>query len=218
MTDAQDNTTLETDRQQPKRGPGKLIAVVIVLTLLAILLVPSHKESDKAEGPETTSEGRPSLLEGADKQAGSVAGRDASAPAQSVEGGSADQGPGAAARKLIRELRAQVPPDLQRAYQAAQKFQQAGQLDDAYLLYFYAAREGYGPAAMQLGRETDPSSFKQGGLLDAPDELQANKWYGLAVQAGEPDATTALAKLRSTVEQQADAGDQRARRIMLQWK
>jgi hypothetical protein len=193
--------------------------VVIVLTLLAILLVPSHKEPEKDKGPEATSEGRPSLLAGADKQAGSVvAGRNDSAPAQSAQGGSADQGPGGAARSLIRELRAQVPPDLQRAYQAAQEFQQAGKLDDAYLLYFYAAREGYGPAAMQLGRETDPSSFKQGGLLDAPDELQANKWYSLAVQAGEPDASAALAKLRSTVEQQADGGDQRARRIMLQWK
>jgi hypothetical protein len=206
---------LETGRQQPKSSAGKLIAVVIVLTLLAVLLVPGQKDSEKGESPEATSENRPSLLAGDDKGPGQAEMRDQAAATQ---GDAADLGPGSAARALIRELRSQTPPDLERAYRAAQKYQQAGQLDDAYLLYFYAAREGYGPAAMQLAREADPSSFKQTGLLDAPDELQANKWYSLAQQAGVADAAAALAKLRSAVEQKAEAGDAHARRIMLQWK
>jgi hypothetical protein len=71
---------------------------------------------------------------------------------------------------------------------------------------------------MQLGRASDPSSFEQDGLLEEPDETQANKWYSQAQRAGVADAPAALAKLRAAVEQKAAAGDQRARRIVLQWK
>ena len=221
VTEEQDTTTLETGGQRPGKGnTGKLIAVVIVLTALAILLVPGHKAPQKATSGETTAQ-RPSLLaeDSADKApattpAPSSANRSSEVAAQDEP----SLGPGGAARRLIQELRSHTPLDLDRAYAAARDFQQKHQLDDAYLMYFFAAREGHGPAAMELGRQADPTSFADNSLFDAPDELQANKWYSLALQAGVKEASDALEKLRSTVEQQAQRGDERARRIMLQWK
>ena len=216
MTEEQDNTTPDTGgRRSDKGGAGKLIAVVIVLTLLAILLVPSH-ETDQVEPP---SQERPSLL-GGDEASKTLSETTDSTRGSRYAGemGNEGLGPGAAARRLIRELRAQAHPDLDRAYKAAQEFQAKGALADAYLLYFYAAREGHGPAALELAHQTDPSSFDKNSLFDGPDELQANKWYVRAEQAGVAEASEALARLRSAVEKRAQAGDARARRIMLQWK
>jgi len=217
VVDKLENTDAEPIGNTPEKGnAGKLIAVVVVITLLAILLVPGQETEeqpvqeqafDRNEGVEAPSLLSPqeSIEEEAQKQA---------ALPEAVP----EFGPGGAARAMIRELRTNPPPDLDRAYAAGQDFQGQEKLDDAYLMYFFAAREGHGAASMVLAREADPATFREGGLFKAPDELQANKWYERA-RAGEiPGATEALANLRSRVEEAALAGDQRARRIMLQWK
>ena len=213
MEPDQDLDAPEIDEPQGHRGgnTGKLILAVVVITLIAILLVPGREEDDKpAPLPKVE---RPSLLETPDEAAEAPGGQ-----AQPEAAAPEDTGPGAAARRLIRELRAQPKPDLERAWQAAQRFEKEGRLDDALLLYYFAAREGHGPSAMILGRAADPASFRKDGLFQAPDELQARKWYLKAERAGVADAGKALAALQTRVEQAAAAGDARARRLMLLWK
>lgn len=219
---AEEQDSIDTGARSPqshKSGAGKLIVVVAVLTLLAILLVPSQKEPESPDSTEPAKPepagGAPSLLSPGTATPETQTGPPGEEARPAPEMAS---GPGAAARGLIRELRSSTPVDLERAYRAAQTFDREGRSDDAYLMYFFAAREGHGPSAMVLAREADPASFKENGLFEAPDELQANKWYDRAVQAGVPGAAEALARLRSAVEKKAQAGDQRARRIMLQWK
>jgi len=207
--------------QDSKNGPWPVIGLVVVITLIAIWLVPGD------ETPETTEPARPApslLAPGEQPPAATPEAQPETAPAEPQPEAEVPAeappalGPGDAARALISELRVQSPPDLQRAFAAAQQHQQAGELDDAYLLYFYAAREGHGEAAMLLARQSDPASFSEDGLIAAADELQAHKWYVKAQQAGVDAAAEALAALRSRVEQAAEQGDDRARRIMLQWK
>ncbi len=213
MSEEQDISISESEEPAGKKGsPAKAIIIVVVVTILGILLVPGKKREKDAEQAPLPPEQRPSLLEQGKQAApaGEQAGQ--STPAQ------AEGGPGAAARRLIAELRSKQPPDLARAYQAAQRFESEGKQDDAYLLYFYAARAGHGPSAMRLARAADPKTFKEGGPFSAPDALQANKWYSVAVAAGVEGAPEALAALRSAVEQRAARGDDSARRIMLQWK
>ncbi len=223
----------ETGEPQHQSHAGKLILAVIVFTLIGMLLIPGHQEEQKTPSSAHSIE-RPSLL---DKQATSASpgtgeGQTTDHPGEAAhsatatspsEAGSAspsatDNRPGAAARRLIRELRSTGHPDLERAWQAAQAFEQAGRTDDALLLYFFAAREGHGPAAMKLARAADPVSFHEGGLFAQADSLQAYKWYGRAAAAGVDAARQAQARLRARVEKAAAAGDARARRLMLQWK
>lgn len=212
MAEQQDMADSETeDRPSHKGGAGKLIAVVVVLTILAILLVPSQDSEEPGSIAPAVNGEPPSLLA---PDAAQPAGTVAPVSPQATP----EPGPGGAARSLIRDLRANPPFDLERAFRAGQAFEAEQRRDDAYLMYFFAAREGHGPSALLLARQVDPATFNSDGLLAEPDELQANKWYQLASRSGEPGAAEALEALRSRVEQQALAGDQRARRIMLQWK
>ena len=214
MADSDENTVPEAK----KNGPWPLIAAVVVMTLVAIWLVPGDQDDDS--DPIAPVAEAPSLLPpaGSDQSAGQADEQTPAAQASATEQPSGPLGPGAAARALIAQLRQQNPPDLQRAFEGAQQHEQAGETDDAYLLYFYAAREGHGEAAMTLGRRSDPASFVDNGLLAAADELQANKWYLKAQNAGVTGAAEAVAKLRGSIENAAAQGDDRARRIMLQWK
>lgn len=203
--------------ESTRKGPWPLIVVVAAITLILILLVPSEDEPEPTKPAPSSNEGTPpapSLLTDGKSQAEPQA-----APqTQATLAAPVDLPPGAAARKLIAELRQQSPLDLERIVSEAAKQQRQGRLEDAYLLYFFAAREGHAGAAMTLAQQADPASFKPGGLFDQADELQSNKWYQVAAQAGQSEAASALQTLRSRVEQAAAAGDERAQRIMLQWK
>lgn len=180
-----------------------MIGLVVVLTVIAIWLVPGEKKTSGDNAKPGDQDTEPSLI----------------APTETANSPRSSRSiPGEAARALITELRQQTAPDLDRAYAAAQQYQQAGDEEDAYLLYFYAAREGHGPSAMVMAQRSDPATFSDDGLETRADPLQANKWYLRAAQAGAEGAETALATLRKRVEDAAAQGDQRAQRIMLQWK
>lgn len=223
MADKQENIGAK-EPTGDKGGAGKLIAVIVVVTILAILLVPGEQSSEPDVSPSTTGSTQdqtesPSLLTAPSSiDLGETIPKSEASTDEPDSASAPPPGPGEAARNLIRELRASPPIDLERAYAAGREFETQNRPDDAYLMFFFAAREGHGTAAMRLAREADPASFREGGLLDAPDALQANKWYEKARQADEPGASEALQQLRARVEEKARSGDARARRIMLQWK
>jgi hypothetical protein len=193
-----------------------MIGLVVLVTVIAIWLVPGEKKSSHDVAKPADKAAEPSLIAPTESPKETAA----EAPPTTAEAppATAPATPGQAARTLISELRQQPQPDLDRAYAAAQQYEQSGDDDDAYLLYFYAAREGHGPSAMIMAQRSDPATFRDDGLESNADALQANKWYLRAAQAGVDGAETALSALRKRVEDAAAQGDPRAQRIMLQWK
>lgn len=127
---------------------------------------------------------------------------------------------GDAARKLIGDLRSGGTKLSQsEILQQARTFQQSGALTDAYLLLYFAARQGDGQAAFDLASLQDPNHFKAGSsLLEEPDAFQAQKWYSTAAAHNITQAKERLQALRSTLQQKADAGDMAARRLLLNWQ
>ncbi|MCU7932034.1 MAG: hypothetical protein KZQ90_14625 [Candidatus Thiodiazotropha sp. (ex Codakia rugifera)] len=127
---------------------------------------------------------------------------------------------GEAARTLISRLRSKESTfSSDQIVDQAIAFQQQGHLTDAYLLLFYAAREGDGPAAFALGSMHDPNHFVEGNsLLDNPDAYQAHKWYLVAAEKDITAAQKRLQVLHSTTEEQAKTGDLAAQRLLLNWQ
>lgn len=127
---------------------------------------------------------------------------------------------GDSARELIAELReAGADADFGRALERAREFRAAGRLADAQLLYFFAARGGHGPAALELAAMYDPLHHSaESSLMDEPDPFQAYKWYRQALETGEASAGERLAALKGWAEQRAGAGDEDAERLLLQWQ
>lgn len=215
MADSDENTPAESGTPASKGGPWNLIAIVAIVTVVAILLVPGEEEPAEPELPPAPaaeksllSESAEQAVDPAEQQGTEQNGAEATGPLP----------PGGAARRLIQELRDNSPLDLDKAFEAAQQHQADGRLDDAYLLYFFAAREGHGPGAMTLAQQLDPAHFSAGGLFEKADEMQAHKWYTRASDAGLEQAAEALTQLRQRVESAAANGDDNARRLMLQWK
>ncbi|MCM8857864.1 MAG: deoxyribonuclease [Candidatus Thiodiazotropha sp.] len=127
---------------------------------------------------------------------------------------------GEAARALISRLRSRESIfSSDQIVDQVIAFQQQGNLTDAYLLLFYAAREGDGPAAFALASMHDPNHFVEGNtLLDNPDAYQAHKWYVVAAEKDITAAQKRLQVLRSTTEEQAKTGDLAAQRLLLNWQ
>jgi hypothetical protein len=127
---------------------------------------------------------------------------------------------GDSARVLIDELSsADGEPDYGAAYARAQEFRAQGQLADAQLLYFFAARGGHAAAAFDLATLYDPGLESQASsVMEEADPFQAYRWYGVASGAGHPEAGDRLAELRAWAERAAAAGDAEAERLLLQWE
>lgn len=101
----------------------------------------------------------------------------------------------------------------------AAQYQEQGRTTDAYLLWFYAARQGDGQAAFALASLHDPNHFEAGNdLLSEADSTQAYKWYSAAAAQAVPQAQERLSALRLSLKQQADGGDLSARRLLLNWQ
>jgi TPR repeat protein len=128
--------------------------------------------------------------------------------------------PGEQARELIRSVKqGKQKLSMEQLHQQARQLHSAGQDTDAYLLYFYAARQGHGPSAFELAQMNDPAYFSGAGdLLQAPDPTQAHKWYSIAAASQVAQAEHHLSELRANVEAAAAAGDPDAQRLLLNWK
>lgn len=179
-----------------------LIALVAVITLIAIWLVPGEKEAP------------PSLPQPP------TAPQDANQSPPSPAGGSAAAAmSGDRARAIIAGLRAGgAEPDPDKVFTDAEQLQREGHLDDAYLLYRYAANHGDTRAALALGTQADPAYHSStNSILPGPEPEQAIKWYRIAGDEGNQEAVSRLQALRDRMEQAAAAGDEQARRLLLQW-
>lgn len=127
---------------------------------------------------------------------------------------------GGSARALIARLRAgetALNPD--QILNQATTYQNEGRITDAYLLLFYAAREGDASAAFSLASMHDPNHFTEGSpLLEKPDSYQAHKWYSAAAGKGISKANERLRRLKQTTEKKAKKGDPAAKRLLLNWQ
>lgn len=127
---------------------------------------------------------------------------------------------GGSARALISSLRSgETALNPEQILSQATAYQNEGKLTDAYLLLFYAAREGDAAAAFSLASLHDPNHFNDGNpLLENPDPYQAHKWYSAAADKGLTKADERLRILRKTTEEQAKKGDLAAKRLLLNWR
>ena len=214
-------TEVADSEPQRRAGPWKLIVIVVVLTLIGVWLIPSEMpvdepavvggSDDAVQAPATP----PSLLGDQAPDTSTAAATEETANPEPV----VDDRPGAKARALIARLRAAGDIDLEQVLAAATQAQSDGELADAYLLYFFAAREGSAPAALELGKQADPATRDPlNSVFGAPDLNQAYKWYKIAAGNGESEARDRLADLQARVEQMAAGGDPQAQRISLLWQ
>ena len=227
-----------------KWSPGRtkgLMVLVAVITAIAIWLVPVD---DKQAPPSLPS--MPSAPESSEKlalpPAGETSGEQALPPAAEISGTQAlppavgtsealalPPPPGGiatvtnggdGARAFIYKLRADgAQPDADVVFAEAERMQNQGNLLDAYLLYRFAARHGQAQAALILGTQADPAYHAAASsYLPEAEPAQAYKWYSVAATAGSEEATLRLQDLHKHVQQDAAAGDEQARRLLLQWQ
>ena len=198
----QDEVSTGKGAKIPLRAKA-LMAVVAVITLIAVWLVPDDEQPAPPPLPEL-----PSSAPQRDV--------DPTPPATAAKDSTATIRAGDRARAFISSLRSdRSEPDPDTVFAEAERLQGEEYSDDAYLLYRFAARHGHGQAALVLGLQSDPAANPD-ALGDEPE--QAYKWYSMAVAAGIEEATARLQDLRKRVEQSAAAGDERAQRLMLQWQ
>jgi hypothetical protein len=203
-----DEKPTSTGSRIPPRAKALMILIAVV-TLIAMWLVPDDKKEPPPALPAMTSppqEEEPAVP--------------LPLPPVSQDKGTAPQRDGDRARAIVAKLRAEnSEPDAGEVFAQAEQLQSEGKLDDAYLLYRLAARQGDARAALVLGTQADPAFYtSETSVLPGPDPQQAYKWYRAAVAAGNEEAAGRLQKLRKQVEQSAVDGNATAQRLMLQWR
>lgn len=234
----------ENSNNSGKWSPGRtkgLMVLVAIITAIAIWLVPVD---DKQAPPSLPS--MPSAPESSTELALPPAGETTGTPAQSPTGEASGAQESASAemmseslslppppggiatvtnggdraRAFIYKLRADgAQPDVDVVFVEAERMQDEGNLLDAYLLYRFAARHGQAQAALILGTQADPTYHAAAGsYLPEAEPAQAYKWYSVAATAGNEEATRRLQDLHKRVQQDAAAGDEQARRLLLQWR
>ena len=218
-------------------GPGTwgLMALVAVITLIAFWVVPKDDKEAPLTLPELTpvpGTAEPLALPSGPGISGSIesspGAQESSAPGTSMPldlppppGGVATvTSGGEGARTFLYELRASgAQPDPEVVFTEAERRQDQGDLEDAYLLYRYAARHGQMQAAMMLGTAADPAYHSaENSYLPAPAPGQARKWYSLAAAAGDQEAGQRLEALHKRLKRDAAAGDEQAERLLLLWR
>ncbi len=206
------------------------ILVVIILTGLAVWLVPGD-DTDDAKKPLPKLDSviqpldtslpviRPLDDEGntVSEDASDTAGQDADSQPDGAISRPDATDDGADVRSLITQLREDGDDSGQKAFEEAEMRRKMGDNENAYLLYFFAAKRGHALAAMVLGTMADPIYYTSvTSALDAPDPAQAIKWYKIAIAAGDNGAKQKLADLARRIKQQAEDGSSEAQRLMLQ--
>jgi len=182
-----------------------LMVLVVIITAVAIWLVPDGEEQAPASLPSLPSAPEISEELALPPPSGGIA---------TVTSG------GDGARTFLYELRAGgAQPDVNVVFAEAERLQGEGNLEDAYLLYRYAARHGQAQAAMNLGTQADPAFHTAvTSYLPESEPGQAYKWYSTAAVAGNEEAPQRLLALRKRVQQDAANGNEQAQRLLLQWQ
>lgn len=211
------DTELADSEPQRRSGPWKMIIAVAVLTLIGVWLVPDNRPEETPAVAVPPDSAAPSLLADAGQPAPVG---DPSIDLPATEAGAKAGPPGSQARAMIAEARAEgADGDLDAVFEAAEQARAAGEMADAYLLYFFAARQGHGASALALGAQADPATRDPAdSVFESADLAQAHKWYAMAARNGDATAGKRLAELRARVEQLADGGDVQAQRISLLWQ
>lgn len=201
------------------------IIVVVLLTTLAVWLVPDDGEEQEAKKPLPKLDSVIRPLEKADsamsppeKPAMEKTTTVQSPDAKGLSGGMISQPDEQQdARMMIAKFRKEKGNAGQKAFEAAEKQRSMGNTADAYLLYFFAAKQGHAEAAYNLGTQSDPTYYTSvNSALDEPDPGQAIKWYKIAIDSGNKDARQNLMELAKRIKQQAEAGSDEAQRLLLQ--
>ena len=197
------------DNQSSTRKAGQtpnrykiVIGVIVVVTLVAVWLVPDDMQPPPPPLPEL--------------QAPQMTDADLF---QSEDGVLAAIREGDRARAFIASLLSEgASPDPDTVFVEAIRLQGEGYAVDAYLLFRFAAHRGHGQAALVLGNQANPA-FRDANvpdlLKDQPE--QAYKWYSIAAAAGIDEAAEQLQALRKRMEHSASNGDERAQRLLLLW-
>jgi hypothetical protein len=195
-----------------------LMVLVVVITGLAVWLVPVDEQQAPPSLPalpsaQETGEALPLPSE-------PLVSEELQLPPPSGGSIAAITTGGDGARDLLYELRSTgEEPDPEVVFAEAERMQGAGELEDAYLLYRFAARHGQAQAALALGTQADPAFHAAAtSFLPEPDAGQAYKWYSVAAAADNETAAQRLQDLRNRVQQEALAGDEQAKRLLLQWR
>ncbi len=226
----------ERNGSHPARNPLIWVSLLVVALILFIILGgnrPSVEPADaetaanpeqslqQADETETTPQKAPETeaMPGANA-APATQQETASGELQASADNDRPMIPGQEAREYIRRLREQGPPwPFEELMQKASTYLRDGRLADAWLLYFFAAREGHVEAMMTLAEMSDPNLFAaDNNLLDRPEPVQAYKWYQRALAAGFEPAKERLAALRGWAQQAAAAGDRDAQTLMLDFQ
>jgi len=196
---------LDNGRTWNPRRARVLMVLVVIITAIAIWLVPDSEEQAPTSLPTLPSTPETSEELALPPPSGGIA---------TVTNG------GDGARAFLYELRAGgAQPDANEVFAEAERMQDEGNLEDAYLLYRYAARHGQAQAALILGTQADPAFHATAGsYLPEPEPAQAYKWYSVAAAAGNEEATVRMQNLHQSVQQNAASGDEQARRLLLQWQ
>ncbi len=127
--------------------------------------------------------------------------------------------PGVRARAFIKQLRNRGKPyPFDKLLAKAGAYAAEGSLADAYLSYFFAAREGSTKAMMMMAEMSDPTMFRpESNLLDKPDPALAYRWYKRARDAGFEPAQSRLDNLHQWAISEARIGNEDARQLLLNY-
>jgi TPR repeat protein len=105
---------------------------------------------------------------------------------------------------------------LNKVFKQAEELAESKKLEDAYLLYFFAARKGHAPSAFVLGELSDPDYYSpEKSPLGQADPVQALKWYRTAANLGYNKAKPRLKELEGWIRKQAQAGNTQAQQLLL---
>ena len=195
------STAAEPENDAPRRRRSRINPLLWIATLVAGLIVFVILSGDRGETSATLVE------DPGDAGAGAID-RALLVP------------PGMHAREYIERVRtAGKPYPLDQVFARAGRHFAEGSLADAYLLYFFAAREDYLPAILTLAEMSDPTRFSAAdSLLDEADPIQAHKWYRKAADLGDPGAAARIDELRRWAQAAAEAGDAGAAQILLNYR
>ena len=193
------------------------MVLVVIITGIAMWLVPVDEKQEPPSLPPLPS--APATPEALPLPSAAATSEELQLPPPTGGIATVTNG-GDRARAFIYELRANDgQDDADVAFAEAERMQDAGNLEDAYLLYRFAARHGQAQAALILGTQADPAYHAAASsYLPEAEPAQAYKWYSVAATAGYEEATLRLQDLHKRVQQNAAAGDEQARRLLLQWQ